>query len=110
MADALPLSTSLPDRLAGIFEALFRWVATYDTRNKAAGPLIGLAWTRLRRLSARFAALVAAIEAGQLPAAGSGRGLIRRVSRPPGQARRQHPSRARGRWSRLGLPSNTVRW
>ena len=70
---ALSTPTPLPDRLAGIFEGLFRWVANRGTRNPAAGPLLLLAWTRLRRLSDRFAALVAAAQAGQLPAARSER-------------------------------------
>ena len=80
MAYAPPAPFDLPDRLAQIFEGLFRSVATRGTKNPAAGPLLALAWTRLRRLSARFAALVADVQAGRLPAARSER------RRPPSVA------------------------
>jgi hypothetical protein len=63
---APPLPTGLSDRLALIIEGLCRALGAHATKERSAAPLMHLAWVRLRRLSARFAALVAAIRAGRL--------------------------------------------
>ncbi len=58
---------SLSDRLGAAIELLCRAVAAHGPRHGAASSLTVLAWNRLRRLFARFAALVAAVQAGRLP-------------------------------------------
>jgi transposase len=62
------LPTGLSDHLALIIEGLCRALGVHAARERSAAPLMHLAWVRLRRLSARFAALVAAIRAGRLVA------------------------------------------
>jgi hypothetical protein len=64
-----PLPTGLADRLALIIEGLCRAVAARGPKDRAAVPLIVLVWGRLRRLSARFASLAAAVRDGRLRAA-----------------------------------------
>lgn len=68
MAIALP-SPSVADRVAGIIDALCIAVPTLIARDRSAGPLTILIYSRLRRLRARFAALAARVAAGTLPAA-----------------------------------------
>jgi hypothetical protein len=63
---APPLPTALPDRLALIIEGLCQTVAARGPKAGAAVPLIVLVWGRLRRLSARFARLAAAVRDGRL--------------------------------------------
>jgi hypothetical protein len=62
---ASPLPTGLADRLALIIEGLCQAVAARGPKIPASVPLIVLAWTRLRRLSARFASLAAAVREGR---------------------------------------------
>ena len=80
-----PLPTSLPERLALIIEKLCEAVAARGVKAGSATPLIVLAWTRLRRLSLRFAALAAAVRDGRLAAARTARG---RADPRPARARR----------------------
>jgi hypothetical protein len=68
-----PPTSLTPQSLNEIVLALIRWVADRGTKNQATRPLIHFAWLRLRRLSAQFAILVAALLAGELPAAPSTR-------------------------------------
>ena len=63
-----PLPIGLPERLAFIIERLCQAVAARGPKAGTAAPLIVLAWTRLRRLSLRFAALAAAVREGRLAA------------------------------------------
>ena len=56
-------------RFAAAIDLLCRGVATSLPQNWDAAPLALPAWTRLRRLLVRFAALVAALEAGRFSAA-----------------------------------------
>lgn len=67
MAIPLPLP-SVADRVAGIIDALCSAVPTLIARDRSAGPLTILIYSRLRRLAARFAALAARVAAGILPA------------------------------------------
>jgi len=61
-----PLPTCFAERLALILAGLCRAIAERGPKAGAAAPLIGPARTRVRRLSARFLALVAAFRAGRL--------------------------------------------
>jgi hypothetical protein len=56
----------LSDRLALIVGGLCRALAAHAGKDHSAAPLVLLAWTRLRRLSARFASLAAAGRVGRL--------------------------------------------
>lgn len=67
MAIPLPLP-SVAERVAGIIDALCRAVPSLTARDRSAGPLTILIYGRLRRLAAQFAALVARVAAGTLPA------------------------------------------
>src|SRR4051794_25959154 len=71
---APPSAIGLSDRLALIVEGLCRALAARGAKDRSAVPLIVLAWTRLRRLSARFASLAATVRAGRLAAAPAARG------------------------------------
>jgi hypothetical protein len=64
-----PLPTGLADRLALILEGLCQALAAHAVKDRSTVPLIVLAWTRLRRLSVRFARLAAAVRAGRLASA-----------------------------------------
>ena len=77
-----PLPVGLPERLAFIIEKLCEAVAARGPKAGSATALIVLAWTRLRRLSLRFAALAAAVRDGRLAAARTARGRA-----APGPAR-----------------------
>src|SRR5438067_13935711 len=61
-----PAPTSLSQHLALIVESLCGAVARRSKDRSIPPALIILAWTRLRRLSARFEALMAKIDAGRL--------------------------------------------
>jgi hypothetical protein len=60
---------NLPARFAAAIDLLCRGIAASLPKHWDAAPLALPAWTRLRRLLARFAALVAAVEAGRFRAA-----------------------------------------
>jgi hypothetical protein len=60
---------NLPARFAAAIDLLCRGLAASLPKHWDAAPLALPAWTRLRRLLARFAALVAAVEAGRFRAA-----------------------------------------
>jgi hypothetical protein len=66
---AVLAAPSLPARFAAAIDLLCRGIAASLPKHWDAAPLALPAWTRLRRLLARFAALVAAVEAGRFPAA-----------------------------------------
>jgi hypothetical protein len=77
----------LPNRFAQLIEGLCELVAARERTAGAARPLIVLVWGRLRRLSVRFARLVAAVEAGRLAAP---RPVRRRAADPkPGSPARR---------------------
>jgi hypothetical protein len=83
---APPLPTALPDRLAQIIEGLRAAVAGRGPKAGAAAPLIVLVWTRLRRLSERFVALAAAVQAGRLSASHAARPRADPVAPSPPRA------------------------
>ncbi len=72
-------ASSLPARFAAAIDLLSRGVATSLPQNCGNAALALSAWTRLRRLLVRFAALVAALEAGRFSA----------PRRTPGASRRR---------------------
>ena len=72
------LPTAPADRFASIIDGLCRAVAARGGgRDRLAGPLVILIWSRLRRIAVRFAALAARIAAGR-----QRRILSRRPPRP----------------------------
>jgi hypothetical protein len=72
---------ALAERFAFLVEGLCRSVARQSAGGRIVGPLIVLIWSRLRRIGARFAGLVARVCAGTLPVVASAR--RRPVSRRP---------------------------
>ena len=82
-----PAPTSLSHHLAIIVGAMRGALAARCAKDRAAAPLILLAWTRLGRLAARFERLMAKVRAGRLPAAPFVRRRVAAVPgvfRPPG--------------------------
>ena len=82
-----PAPTSLSNHLAIIVGAMRGALAARCAKDRAAAPLILLAWTRLGRLAARFERLMAQVRAGRLPAAPVVRRrapAVPRRFRPPG--------------------------
>ncbi len=73
---------SLPARLALVIDLLCRGITVSLPKRWDAAPQALRAWARLRRLLARFAALVAAVEAGRVPVARTRAGAVSRP-RPP---------------------------
>jgi hypothetical protein len=63
------LPNGLPDRLALIIQGICRVLTARCIEDLSVAPLMHLAWMRLHRLSARFAALVFAVRAGRLASA-----------------------------------------
>ena len=59
---------ALPDRFAYMIGGLCHYLGAIFTRDRSAGPLTLAIHRRLRRLQARFAALVAQVAAGTRPA------------------------------------------
>ena len=82
-----PAPTSLSNHLAIIVGAMRGALAARCAKDRAAAPLILLAWTRLGRLAVRFERLMAKVRAGRLPAAPVVRRRVAAVPRgfrPPG--------------------------
>ena len=65
---ALSLPTSLPDRLAQFIRKLCGAIGDYGLKHRSVLPVLNLAATRLFRLSAQSADLVAKVREGRLPA------------------------------------------
>ena len=63
---------ALPDRFAYAIGGLCHYLGAIFTRDRSTGPLTLLICARLRRLQARFAALVARVEAGTMRPARAG--------------------------------------
>jgi hypothetical protein len=81
IAPAAPIGLS--DRLALIIQGLCRALGAHAAKELSSAPLMHLAWVRLRRLSARFAVLAAAVRAGRLaPARAARPGVGPRPARP----------------------------
>ncbi|MBV8522230.1 MAG: hypothetical protein JOY71_08900 [Acetobacteraceae bacterium] len=74
----------LPHRLALIIEGLCGVITACCGKDREAVPVLFLAWTRLRRLAARFEALVAELRAGRVPAAPSPSGRDEALPQLPG--------------------------
>ena len=71
------------ERFAGIIEGLCRAVAARGGgRDRLAGPLVVLIWTRLRRIAAQVVALAARVEAGRHRRYPSRRPPLRTAGRP----------------------------
>lgn len=70
---------TLADRFAAIIALLCRAVADHGPKQTGTASMLVQAWTRLRRLCARFTALAAAVEAGRFAAP-----RLRRKARRPG--------------------------
>ena len=62
------IATAPCDRFPLIIEDLCRAIAAHIARDRAAGPLIILAWNRVRRIAARFTRMAARARAGTLRA------------------------------------------
>jgi hypothetical protein len=73
----------LPDRLALIIEGLCQALAARGAKDRLAPPLILLAWTRLRRLSARFCQAGGCGRAGRLAAPAAHRRADPPAALPP---------------------------
>lgn len=80
---AAPVATGLSNRMALILQDLCRAVAARGAGNRALAPLMVLLWSRLRRMAARFDALVAHVRAGRLPAASRARRAATRAAAVP---------------------------
>ena len=76
---SLIASLSLTDRFAYFIEGLLKDVAAEGPRGRVAVPMIVLLWARLRRMTVRFASVMARFRAGTLPAAGGARRRLARV-------------------------------
>jgi len=76
---ALIIELPLSDRFSFLIKGLLSDVVAEVPMGWVAVPLIKLLWWRLRRMSARFASIMAQYEAGTLPAPGAAR-------RPPAPA------------------------
>ncbi|MBV9653137.1 MAG: hypothetical protein JOZ42_01100 [Acetobacteraceae bacterium] len=106
MTAAAPTQT-LTDRFAFAVELVFRGFSLSLPRNHEMAPLALSTWNRLKRLVARFSALVAAVEAGRFatarrtPVAERKARQISPESQVPAQTRRVSPPKAYG-WL-LGL-------
>lgn len=61
------LPTTLPDRFAYIINSLCRAAGQGGGKSLVTGALSILIWNRLQRMAVRFAAIVAAVQAGALP-------------------------------------------
>ncbi len=68
MLASLTLPAAPADRFACLIDGLCRAIAAPGAGRGLAGPLMILLWSRLRRLSVRFAVLAARFRAGTLPA------------------------------------------
>jgi hypothetical protein len=76
---------------ARLIEGLCQALAARNALSRPAGPLLILAWSRLRRLAVRFAALAARLHSGTLPAAAARRRTVShrpQAAPPPGRPRR----------------------
>ena len=62
------VSASLSDRLAQLVRRLCGQIGDYGLKHRSVLPVLDLAATRLFRLSAQFADLVAKVREGRLPA------------------------------------------
>ena len=69
MTVATAPSQSLTERFAFAVELVLRGFSLSVARRQEVAPLALGTWNRLKRLVARFSALVAAVEAGRIPAA-----------------------------------------
>jgi hypothetical protein len=81
-------SLSLSDRFSDLIGGLLKDVAAEAPRGWVAMPLIKLLWRRLRRMTRRFASVLARFHAGILPAPGSAGGH----PAPASPASASHPS------------------
>jgi hypothetical protein len=99
---------SVPDRFTALIEGLFSDITTRATNAwfplaPVELALIKLIWRRLRRMSRRFAAIMAQLRAGRLPEAGS-------EARRPAAARPDGSRRPREPWRRFGWVIYAVSW
>src|SRR5438309_2869845 len=76
--------TGLSHRLALIIAGLCEALAARMAKDRTAVPLLFLAWTRLRRLTARFEAVVADLRAGRVRAAPAARDRAQALPQMPG--------------------------
>ncbi|MBV9655642.1 MAG: hypothetical protein JOZ42_13885 [Acetobacteraceae bacterium] len=67
MTAAIAPAQSLTERFAFAVELVLRGFSLSLPKSREVGPLAVSTWNRLKRLVARFSALVAAVEAGRLP-------------------------------------------
>ena len=101
---AVLAASSLPARFAAAIDLLCRGLTVSLPKQWDAAPLVLPAWIRLRRLLARFAALVAALEAGRFPVA---RRTTAAASRPRPAAPATRPPSGSGWLLRLAPALDT---
>ena len=111
MSDGVSLSP--PERFNSLIEGLYSDITTratnpYFPMSEAPAQLllIKLIWRRLRRMSRRFAAILAQLRAGTLPKAGDA--AERKVAEAPARASPRPPAPA-GTW-RFGWVIHAVSW
>ena len=80
---APPPALALSDRLALIIAGLWRALAARCETDRPVAPILALAGLRLHELAARFAALVASLRAGRLPAPPAPRWVRDTLRLPP---------------------------